>query len=161
MGFLDNLSKSISQGVDRAKFEADKLQKTLRLQNEIAELKKEIDAKRLEFGDRAMELYKAGQFQSATLGEILQAMDALRTNVTLKEEELKRAQGEGFVDPTPGAGMPGVGVASAPPPTAQPGAQTPPAQAAAGGDVKNCPNCQFQMPASAMFCPNCGARLGV
>ena len=78
MGFLDNLGKTITQGVDRAKFEADKLQKNLRLQNEISELKRQIDGKRMEFGDRALELFKAGQFQSATLSEILQAMDALR-----------------------------------------------------------------------------------
>jgi RNA polymerase subunit RPABC4/transcription elongation factor Spt4 len=26
--------------------------------------------------------------------------------------------------------------------------------------MKFCPNCRFQMPASAAFCPNCGTRLG-
>ena len=84
MGFLDNLSKTISQGVDRAKFEADKFQKTTRLQNEINELKRQIDANRMEFGDRAIQLFRAGQIQSATLGEILKAMDALQGSITLK-----------------------------------------------------------------------------
>ncbi len=38
MGFLDNLTKSISQGVDRAKFEAEKFQRTTKLQGEINDL---------------------------------------------------------------------------------------------------------------------------
>ena len=39
MGLFDNLSKTLTQGVDRAKFEADKFQKTTRLQSELNELK--------------------------------------------------------------------------------------------------------------------------
>jgi hypothetical protein len=156
MGFLDNLSKTISQGVDRAKFEADKFQKTTRLQNEINEMKRQIDANRMEFGDRAIQLFRAGQIQSATLGEILKAMDALQGSITLKEEELKSAQSEVFVEPTPTAGVQAQNV----PISSEPATQTRP-QAAAPAGMKFCPNCQFQMPASAMFCPNCGARLGV
>ena len=156
MGFLDNLSKTISQGVDRAKFEADKFQRTTRLQNEINELKRQIDANRMEFGDRAIQLFRAGQIQSATLGEILKAMDALQGSITLKEEELKSSQSEVFVEPTPPVGMQAqnIPISSEPPAQARP-------QSAAPAGMKFCPNCQFQMPASAMFCPNCGARLGV
>jgi len=157
MGFLDNLSKTISQGVDRAKFEADKFQKTTRLQNEINELKRQIDANRMEFGDRAIQLFRVGQIQSATLGEILKAMDALQGSITLKEEELKASQTEVFVEPTPTVGMPAQNV----PITSEPPQQARPAAAATSDGMKFCPNCQFQMPISAMFCPNCGARLGV
>ena len=160
MGFLDNLTKTISQGVDRAKFEAEKFQKTTRIQNEISELKKQVDAKRLEFADRAIDLYKAGQIQSTTLGEILQAMDALRASVTLKEEELKAVQSEVFVEPTPPAGVQAQRVPIHTEPPTQPTSQATTGQGAAAS-TKMCPNCQFQMPASAMFCPNCGARLGV
>src|SRR5262245_20424198 len=156
MGFLDNLSKTISQGVDRAKFEADKFQKTTRLQNEINELRRQIDANRMEFGDRAIQLFRAGQIQSATLGEILKAIDALQGSITLREEELKATQAEVFVEPTPPGGIQAQNVPiSSEPPT------QPHSQAAAPGGMKFCPNCQFQMPVSAMFCPNCGARLGV
>ena len=156
MGFLDNLSKTISQGVDRAKFEADKFQKTTRLQNEINELRRQIDANRMEFGDRAIQLFRAGQIQSATLGEILKAMDALQGSITLKEEELKAAQAEVFVEPAPSSGVQAqqVPISSEPPTQAH-------QQVAAPAGMKFCPNCQFQMPVSAMFCPNCGARLGV
>ena len=156
MGFLDNLSKTISQGVDRAKFEADKFQRTTRLQNEINELKRQIDANRMEFGDRAIQLFRAGQIQSATLGEILKAMDALQGSITLKEEELKAAQSDVFVEPTPATGIQAQNI----PISSEPSTQARP-QAAAPAGMKFCPNCQFQMPTSAMFCPNCGARLGV
>ena len=155
MGFLDNLSKSISQGVDRAKFEAEKFQKTTRIQGELGELRKQIDGKRAELGDRAFELYKAGQIQSPTLGDMVKALDALRASITLKEEELKTAQAEVFAEPTPPAGTP-VPPASAAPRPAAPAAT--PGQPVAV--TKSCPNCQFQMPAAAVFCPNCGARQG-
>jgi len=157
MGFLDNLSKTISQGVDRAKFEADKFQKTTRLQNEINELKRQIDANRMEFGDRAIQLFRAGQIQSATLGEILKAMDALQGSITLKEEELKASQNEVFVEPTSTVSMQAQNV----PISSEPSSQARPQNASAPASMKFCPNCQFQMPTSAMFCPNCGARLGV
>jgi hypothetical protein len=147
MGFLDNIGKSISQGVDRAKFEADKFQKTARIQSELNDLKHQIDANRLEFADRAIQLYRAGQIQSATLGELLKALDTLQASVTLKEEELKTAQAEIFVEKAP----PAAPAAQQVPITSEP------AQAPAG--TKICPSCQFQMPVSAAFCPNCGARL--
>jgi hypothetical protein len=154
MGFLDNLTKSISQGVDRAKFEAEKFQKTTRLQGEINDFQRQIDTRRAELGDRAFELYKAGQIQSPTLADLVKSLEALRSGVTLKQEELKAAQAEAFVEPAP-APPP----AYAPPPSAAP----PPAPAASGQPVaitKPCVNCQFQMPATATFCPNCGARQG-
>src|SRR5262245_49216391 len=154
MGFLDNLSKSISQGVDRAKFEAEKFQKTTRIQGELGELKKQIDGKRAELGDRAFELYKAGQIQSPKLGDMVKALEALRASITLKHEDLMIAQAADSVQPTPPAGTP-------PQPT---GAATQPSQPATPGQpvavAKSCPNCQFQMPAAAVFCPNCGARQG-
>jgi hypothetical protein len=156
MGFLDNLSKSISQGVDRAKFEAEKFQKTTRIQGELGELRKQIDGKRGELGDRAFELYKAGQIQSPTLGEMVKALEALRAGITLKEEELKVALAEVFVEPTPPAGTPSAPTSGAPQPSAPPATPGQPVAVA-----KSCPNCQFQMPAAAVFCPICGARQGI
>jgi hypothetical protein len=153
MGFLDNIGKSISQGVDRAKFEAEKFQRTAKLQSDMTELRRQLDGNRFEFADRAIQLFRAGQIQSASLGELLKAIDSLQTAVTLKEEELKAAQAEVFIE-KPAAPMPQaqqVPISSEPPQQVRP-------QAPAG--TKMCPNCQFQMPSSAVFCPNCGARLG-
>lgn len=159
MGFLDNISKTIAQGVDRAKFEAEKFQKTTKLQNEINELKKEIEARRLEFGDRALELYRAGQIQSTTLGDILRAIEGLQASVTLKEEELSASQAEVFTEPPAAPQSQQIPIShEAPTQTYAPQA---PAQGAMPAGMKQCPHCSFQMPNAAMFCPNCGARLGV
>lgn len=158
MGFLDNISKSITQGVDRAKFEAEKFQKTARIQGELNDLKRQIDTNRLDFADRAIQLFRAGQIQSASLGEIIRAIDALQASITLKEEELKAVQAEAFVEQAPSARPPAQSV----PISSEPSAARPPvsAQTQAPAGTKICPNCQFQMPTSAMFCPNCGTRLG-
>ncbi|GAB4425504.1 MAG: zinc ribbon domain-containing protein [Chloroflexi bacterium OHK40] len=150
MGFLDNLSKTISQGVDRAKFEAEKFQKTTRLQGEANELRRQIDARLAELGQKAYELYRAGQISSATVGELATAIDQLRSALVVKEEELKQAQAEVFVEPTP-----------TPPPS--PSQQVPisyeaPAQPQAAA-TKQCGVCGFTMPTTAMFCPNCGTRV--
>jgi len=76
------------------------------------------------------------------------ALEALRASITLKEEDLKAAQSEMFVEQPP-VGTP------TPPPAAQ---NVAPRQRETVSVAKTCPNCQFQMPASAMFCPNCGTR---
>ncbi|GAB4190423.1 MAG: zinc ribbon domain-containing protein [Roseiflexaceae bacterium] len=166
MGFLDNISKTLSQGLDRAKFEADKLQRVMRLQGELGEIQKQIDARRMECGDRAMDLYRAGQINSPTIGDLVASLDALRASLILKEEELKRAQGENFIEPSPS--VPSASYTqqvpisvetprpAAPPPSAPPAAAP---TATPGATAKSCPNCQFQMPATAIFCPNCGTRV--
>ena len=156
MGLFDNISKTISQVGDRAKFEAEKFQKTTKLQSEINDLKRQIDASRMEFGDRAIQLFRAGQIQSPTLGELLKTLDRLQSDMTLKEEALKQSQAEVYIEPapTPAPVAQSVPISSEPPsrPTApMPGAAT---------AMKFCANCRFQMPSSAVFCPNCGARQG-
>lgn len=151
MGFLDNLSKQISQGVDRAKFEAEKFQKTTRLQGEVNEFRRQLDGKLSEMGQRAYELQRAGQISSATLAELAHAVDQLRASLLAKEEELKSSQAEIFVEPPP---------AAAPPPAQQvPVSYEQPAPPPPAPTQKICGVCNFQMPATAMFCPNCGTRV--
>lgn len=151
MGFLDNLSKQITQGVDRAKFEAEKFQKTTRLQGEVNEFRRQLDGKLGEMGQRAYELQRAGQISSATLAELAHAVDQLRASLLAKEEELKSVQAEIFIEPPP----------AAPPPPAQqvPVSYEQPAPPPAAPAQKICGVCNFQMPATAMFCPNCGTRV--
>lgn len=156
MSIFDSINKTLSQGIDRAKFEAEKLQKTLRLQSELGDLKRQIDEKRGELGDRACDLYKAGQIQSPTLAALVQTVEALRTQVTLKEDELKQAQAEVYVEPTQHAGAQAQHVpVEVEQPATSASAPEPETQASA----KTCPNCGFQMPHTARFCPSCGARV--
>lgn len=161
MGFLDQISKSITQGVDRAKFEAEKFQKTTRLQGEVNEFRRQMDAKLMELGQRAYDLQRAGQINAPSVVELSAAIDQLRSVVVVKEEELKLSQNDIFIEPAADA-------SSAPAqqvpisyetPTQPQRPATPPAAAQPpGATTKSCGSCGFQMPSSAMFCPNCGAR---
>jgi hypothetical protein len=166
MGFLDNLSKSITQGVDRAKFEAEKFQKTTRLQGEVNEFRRQVDGKLAELGQKAYELQRAGQIQSASIAELAAAIDQLRSALVVKEEELKQAQNEVFEEP-PAASAPApaqqVPVSYDPPAQGAPSVQPPPAPAPgsqpSAAATKQCGSCGFTMPSTAMFCPSCGSRV--
>lgn len=155
MGFLDELSRKLAEGVDRARFEAEKFQRVTAIQGEIGNLRRQIDGKRLEFGDRALELFKAGAIQSPTLAAILREIEALQASLTLKEEELRQVQGQVFIEPTTTRAQ-NVPVSVEPP--RPPAPASPPAPSVAGS--KTCTSCGFQMPQTAVFCPNCGLRVG-
>lgn len=172
MGFLDQISKTLTQGVDRAKFEAEKFQKTTRLQGEVNEFRRQMEAKLIELGQRAYDLQRAGQINVPSIAELATAVDQLRAALVVREEELKQAQVEQWIDPVTGAGAappaaqqvpisyetPSAPASPAPPaaPYTPPPAPAAPTQAA----QKACGNCGFQMPSTAMFCPNCGNRVG-
>lgn len=160
MGFLDQISRTISQGVDRAKFEAEKFQKTTRVQGELSDLKRQLDEKMIELGQRAYELHRAGQITAPSIADLAHRVDQLRSGVVIKEEELRLAQAETFVEmapaPPPQAQSIPITQEPAPPPQA-PSSAPPPA---AAPTTRTCPACSFQMPGTAVFCPNCGFRVG-
>jgi DNA repair exonuclease SbcCD ATPase subunit len=156
MGFLDNISKSIQQGVDRAKFEAEKFQKTTKYQGEVNEFKRQLDAKLMELGQRAYDLQRAGQINAPSIAQLSATVDQLRATLLAKEEELNQAQAENFPEP-PTASPPPTAAQQVPISYEAPTIITPPPQA--GPTQKTCPNCGFQMPGTAMFCPNCGTRV--
>lgn len=174
MSFFDNITRSISQGVDRAKFEAEKFQRTTRIQGELNEIKKDHENKLKEIGERAYELYRAGQIGAASITALSSELEQLKNLMVQKEEELKTAQNEVFVESTPAA-KPQPGPQSVPiqtensaPSYTPPASYTPPPSpvtpaspaSPAVGIEKTCPNCSFQMPQTALFCPNCGNRVG-
>ncbi|MEI6777953.1 MAG: zinc ribbon domain-containing protein [Chloroflexales bacterium] len=150
MGFLDQIGKTLTQGVDRAKFEAEKFQKTTRLQGEVNEFRHQLDAKLMELGQRAYDLQRAGQISAPSISEMASAIDQLRATVVAKEEELKLAQSDVFVEPTPSSHAPSQSV-----PVTYEMPSAVPTQAST---TKACAGCGFQMPATAMFCPSCGTR---
>jgi hypothetical protein len=153
MSFFDKIGKTITQGVDRAKFEAEKFAKTTRLQGEVNEYQRQISEKLAELGQRAYDLQRAGQINVPSIGDLASTVDQLRANLLAKEEELKAAQLDTFIEPVAPAGP------TSPPPAQQVPIETaPPPQPRTPGP-KNCPNCGFQMPGTAMFCPNCGTRV--
>jgi hypothetical protein len=96
MGFLDSLSKTLTTGVDRAKFEADKFQRTSRISGEINNIKSQIDTNIRQLGERALELYQQGSLTAPEIASLAQIIGQLRDQQNQKESELNVAQSETF-----------------------------------------------------------------
>jgi hypothetical protein len=166
MSFFDSISKTITQGVDRAKFEAEKFQRTTRLQGELNDTRKDHDEKLKELGLRAYELFRAGQIGAPSVASLAQELDILKAQMVRKEEELRAAQSETFVEGKAPPAAQHVPVQEEPStPSSRPSTYTPPQPSyspppAQAGAVKSCPTCRFEMPQTALFCPNCGTRVG-
>lgn len=153
MGFFDDISKTVSHGLDRAKFEAEKFQRSSRVQGEISDLKRKLDSKMIDLGLRAYDLYRAGQIDSPSVAELVQTIDELRAALVVKEEHLQVVQAESYVEPPESQGQP------------RPSATTVPVEETADSATstpqkKVCPVCEFEMSQQAVFCPNCGYRVG-
>jgi hypothetical protein len=188
MGLLEQLGKSVSQGLDRARFEAEKFQKVSRIQGEVNEIKKTIDSKLIDLGQRAYDLQRAGQISFSSVAELANNIDELRSMLVLKEEELTEAQSHIYEEdesmqinvpppihspnierggpenaswqqkPQPSAPQP-----SAPQPSARqpaPQQQGPQRQTPEEDTPKVCPVCHFRMSSRAVYCPNCGYHVG-
>lgn len=153
MEFFDQIGKRVSQGLDRAKFEAEKFQKTARIQGELSNVKRMLDSNLVELGQRAYDLYRAGKITSPTVGELAQAIDELRARLVAKEEELKEAQSEVYITPIHPPD------ATSPPPDGDPDVHVSPPSGGVADAKKPCPSCGFHMPGRAVFCPNCGYRV--
>jgi hypothetical protein len=96
MGFLDSLSKTLSTGVDRAKFEADKFQRTSRVNGEINNIKSQIDTNIRQLGERALELYQQGAITAPEIASLAQIIAQLRDQQNQKEDELNTTNAETF-----------------------------------------------------------------
>ncbi len=96
MRFLDNLGKTLSSGVERAKFEADKFQRTSRISGEINNLKSQIETNMRQLGERALELYQQGSLQAPEIASLAQIIGQLRDQQAAKERELEQANAETF-----------------------------------------------------------------
>jgi hypothetical protein len=96
MRFFDNLGKSLQSGVDRAKFEADKFQRTSRISGEISNFKSQIETNMRQLGERALELYQQGTLQAPEIASLAQIISQLREQQEAKERELERANTETF-----------------------------------------------------------------
>lgn len=157
MGFIDDISKAVSHSIDRAKFEADKFQKVARVQGELNDLKRKLDTQLIELGNRAYELYRAGKITSPSVAELVHTIDDIRSGLVIKEDELKTAQADTYIEP-PSAVSPDQPAQSIP---IESDTKTDiPQQTIRLPNKKTCPVCKFEMPGHAVFCPNCGYRVG-
>lgn len=96
MRFLDNLGKSLSSGVERAKYEAEKFQRTSKISGEISNYKSQIETNMRQLGERALELYQQGAIQAPEIASLAQIIAQLRDQQETKERELEQANAETF-----------------------------------------------------------------
>lgn len=153
MGFLDNLGKTLTQGTERVKFEADKFQRTTKINSEIGNVKTQIETNLRQLGERALELYQQGTITAPEIASLAQIIAQLREQQTGKEQELEATQSESFEV------VQAVQAAIAPTPTQQVPVMSqsiPVVQATAG--PTSCTNCGATIPTGAAFCPECGMR---
>ena len=159
MGFLDNLKGSLSQGADRVKFEAEKLQKTNRIRSEIGDLQTQIATNFGMLGQRAYELQKQGQINVAEIGSLTQMIDDLQTRLQSLSQELEQAQVEQFQPQPQPMQQPSYPAQSVPidqqPQYPAPVPSAPPPATAGGA----CPSCGTALSPDSAFCPNCGTRV--
>lgn len=96
MRFLDNLGKSLSTGVERAKYEADKFQRTSKINGEISNFNAQIETNLRQLGERALELYQQGTLQAPEIASLAQIIAQLRDQQQSKERELEQVNAETF-----------------------------------------------------------------
>ncbi len=188
MGFLDNLKGTLSQGVDRAKFEADKLQRTSRIRGDIGDMQQQIATNYGLLGQRAYELNQQGVLTAPEVASLVNLINELQARLSSAQAELDRAQNEQFVAvqapappayPQPYASSvppqqapyaPPVEAQNYVPPTSYAPSDAPAAPFAPPAAEQNpasdaipierlCPSCGFKVAGQGVFCPECGARL--
>ncbi len=123
----------IRQSVDLAKFKADQLVRINRLQGEVASLRREIHSVRGKIADAAIKLHKQSALSQPELEELCAAIDQLKVQITEKETQIAGIRAE---VPRP------VSVKYTPPSSIV--------------KMNPCPNCGFDAPFGAVFCPDCG-----
>jgi hypothetical protein len=96
MSLLDTISKTLSTGVDRARFEADKFQRTSRISGEISNVKSQVDTNMRQLGERAFELHQQGKLQAPEVASLTQVITQLQAQQADKERELGEAQNDTF-----------------------------------------------------------------
>jgi hypothetical protein len=131
-----SVQKFFQQGAKRASFEADKLQRTLKVQNTIGNLRSQIRKETMHLGETALRLYREGTLTEEELKVIAEAIESLEAQVAEKETELAQIKAETFPEPK-----------EEPRATGQPGGR------------QICPNCGQKLPDGMRFCTHCGTPL--
>jgi hypothetical protein len=142
--------RKLPRWLDRAGFEADKLMRANRVRNEAGRLREQIDMKTQSLGTKVMELAASGTELHPELSAIVDAILALQTDVSRKEEEIKAITAEQWVEPAP---------PPPPAPPADPIAERLQAYVDSKVTTFACPKCRANVRANATFCPKCGRKV--
>lgn len=131
-----SVQKFFRQSAKRASFEADKLQRAMKVQSTIGNLRTQVKGKVVLLGETALRLYREDALAEEGLKVIAQAIEALEAQIAETKAELTQIKAE-----------------TLPEEEEEPVAEQP----GAGSQV--CPNCGQTIPAELRFCIHCGSPL--
>lgn len=161
MSLLDQIGKTATTVVERARFEAEKFQRTTRLQAEVNDLQEQHETLLQELGQRAYDLFVSNQIYAPSIQELAKEIDRLRADIITKEESLKAAQQEMYPEDEHSPGRSGGYTVpwDEPAPAPNPAASTDSTPPQTESTPKRaCSTCTAEIPVTARFCPKCGIR---
>jgi RNA polymerase subunit RPABC4/transcription elongation factor Spt4 len=137
---MSSLLDRVKRETNKATFEADRALRIRRVEGMIADIRRRITQQAFQIGFKAIELSKNGQLDSPSeLAAMCGQVQQLEQQIAEKEAEIERIRQEVPPEPVPRTNVVGPAVVG---------------RKATHGHV--CPKCQIELPAEAMFCPQCG-----
>ncbi|HET6260803.1 MAG TPA: zinc ribbon domain-containing protein [Chloroflexia bacterium] len=175
------LGHQLRKGLDRIGFEADKLLRSNRIRSEATRLQDQSDEKIYALGTKVVEMAERGVALEPELQTLVSQIKRLEAELARKKKELEAITSEAWAEPEPPPALrpaPAKPVLQAPrqprqsggraakpeQPTTNAASATPAAPTGAPGTQQEaeriCPVCKAQVRPQAVFCANCGHRLG-
>lgn len=152
---VDKAAKAVSEGVDKAKREADRMSRISHIRGEIRDLEKEvagketqIQAAKVQLGEKAMAMLKAGTLADPELQGFSDSVAGFEQEIAVHRAAI--AEKEAAIEAIRAEGQ------EAGEPVAEP-EETPAEEEAVTGAP--CPQCGTIVPEGGSFCPACGARI--
>jgi RNA polymerase subunit RPABC4/transcription elongation factor Spt4 len=137
---MTSLFDRVKRETNKATFEADRLLRIRRVEGTIADIRRQITQQAYQIGSKAIELSKNGQLDSPPeLAAMCKQVQQLEQQITEKEAEIERIRQEIPPEPAPRTEVVGPAVVG---------------RKANYGHI--CPKCEIELPAEALFCPQCG-----
>ena len=128
---MSSLFGKLRSGASKTAFEAGKIGRVRKVEGEIAQIRKQIDAFQERLGEVTYLSYIHKEEQGQDAIDYIDQITAFEEQLVVKQEEMKNIQAETF-------GSSG--------------------QTSAPADVK-CSNCNKMNSANTKFCSNCGTKL--
>lgn len=169
------LGHQLRKGLDRIGFEADKLLRSNRIRSEGTRLQEQVDEKIYALGAKVLEMSERGTALEPELQTLVSQVKRLEAEIARKKKEIEAVSSEAWVEPaSPPTAIPAPSrpALNAPSQSRQPGGQsrkhqqhatkqTPAANKGGTQEAERiCPVCKSQVRPQAVFCANCGYRLG-
>jgi wobble nucleotide-excising tRNase len=161
MSFLDRMAKAARDAVDRGKKEVDEFVRIQKINGEIGdvekkinEFKSQIQAIKVQIGEQAVAMLRAGTLESPDLQALMDQIAGIEQQITEQEAVIEEKRAE--IEKIKAEGEAQKAAQEAAQAAAQP-APAAPAPAPAG---RFCAQCGAQVAEGAAFCPQCGAKQG-